>query len=156
MKKILFVILLTVVSMGAFAQKGAVSGHAKGGFQFDPARFALGAEGRYGFTNEIRGAADVLFVFPKDHVTGLDVNVNVHYVFPIADGLDLYPLAGLNVANYRFSYKGFTNSGTNFGFNIGAGADYALSAKTYLNAEFKYAFSKGDYASLMFGYGIRF
>ena len=168
MKKLLVVLLLTIVSVGAFAQQGTVSGHVKGGLAFDPTRFGVGAEARYGITNEIRGAADVLFFFPKDNVTGLDFNINAHYVFQVADGLDIFPLAGLNIANGRYSASGEmkkwlkaagqkTSFGsTNFGFNIGAGADYALSEKTYLNAEFKYTFSKGDFAQLMFGYGIRF
>lgn len=166
MKKVLLVLLLAIVSTGAFAQQGAVSGHIKAGLQFDPTRFGVGAEGRYGFTNEIRGAADVLFFVPKDRVTGLDINVNAHYVFQVADGLDLYPLAGLNVSNGRYSGKtenimGFEVKGksygfTNFGFNIGCGTDYALNEKNYLNAEFKYTFGDGDFAQLMFGYGFRF
>ena len=168
MKKVLLVLLLAIVSTGAFAQQGAVSGHIKAGLQFDPTRFGVGAEGRYGFTNEIRGAADVLFFVPKDRVTGLDINVNAHYVFQVADGLDLYPLAGLNVSNGRWSASGdmkkilkatgqkTSYGSTNFGFNIGCGTDYALNEKNYLNAEFKYTFGDGDFAQLMFGYGFRF
>lgn len=167
MRKVLFVLLLTIVSIGASAQMGAMSGHAKAGFAFDPTRFGVGGEFRYGITENIRGAGDAIVFFPKDKVWGLDFNINAHYVFDVADGLDIYPLAGLNISNARIgsqtidlgfgqSYKTKSVGTTNFGFNIGCGLDYALSEKNYLNTEFKYTFGDGDFATLMFGYGFRF
>ncbi len=167
MKKILFVILLTVVSMGAFAQKGSVSGHAKLGYQSDYKRFGVGVEGRYEIVDNIRLAPDVVFFFPKDKTWGADINLNVQYTFTnVVDKLTLYPLAGLNISNNRTSSRKIEYAGvvveskshgfTNFGFNLGGGLDYDLTADTYLNFEMKYTFADWDYGQFMFGYGIRF
>lgn len=161
--------MLTVVSMGAFAQKGSVSGHAKLGYQSDYKRFGVGVEGRYEIVDNIRLAPDVVFFFPKDNTWGADINLNVQYTFTnVVDKLTLYPLAGLNISNNRTSLSGDmkkiakaagvkTSYGfTNFGFNLGGGLDYDLTADTYLNFEMKYTFADWDYGQFMFGYGIRF
>ena len=158
MKK-LFLALFMLVSVATFAQTGSKSVLIKAGYQTEAKRFGLGAEGRYSFTENLRLAPDLTFFFPKNHVTGLDVNVNLHYVLPIQDGLSLYPLAGLNMTNNRFSYQGFSDSSTGFGLNLGFGASYDVASNGYLNAEMKYIFNDSDHkdnAVFMLGYGIRF
>lgn len=156
MKKLLLIVALIVVSMSAYSQTGTKSLMLKAGYQTDYKRFGLGVEGRYNITENIRLAPDVTFFFPNDHLTGLDINVNAHYVFNIQDGLSLYPLAGIGVINNRFSYQGYSNGSTDFGFNLGAGASYDLSDNSYVNFEFKYTFQDWDCASVMVGYGFRF
>lgn len=168
MKKVLFVILLTIVSVGAFAQKGSISGHAKLGYQSDYKRFGVGAEARYEVIDNVRLAPDLVFFFPKNKTWGADINLNVQYAFTnVLDKLTIYPLLGLNISNNRYSGETVHLGGgqevkydsegfTNFGFNLGAGADYDITPDTYLNFEMKYTFSKGDYGQFMFGYGVRF
>ena len=169
MKKFLFAVLFTIVSVGAFAQQGSVSGHAKLGYQSDYKRFGLGVEGRYEVIDNVRVAPDLIFFFPKNDVWGADINLNVQYTFKdLLDKLTVYPLAGLNISNNRWSVSGDmkkafqaigakTSYGfTNFGFNLGAGADYDITDNGYLNFEMKYTFADADYGQFMFGYGIRF
>lgn len=156
MKKLLLIVALVAICMGANAQTGEKSLMLKMGYQTDYKRFGLGAEGRYNITDNIRLAPDVLFFFPNNHTTGLDINVNAHYVFDIQDGLSLYPLAGIGVINNRFSHAGHSNGSTDFGFNLGAGASYDLSGNSYVNFDFKYTFQDVDCASFMFGYGFKF
>lgn len=142
--------------MSANAQTGSKSLLLKAGYQTDYERFGLGVEGRYNITDNIRLAPDVTFYFPNNHLTGLDINVNAHYVFNIQDNLSVYPLAGIGMVNNRFSYKGESIGHTDFGFNLGAGVSYDISGNSFVNFDFKYSFQDVDCASFMFGYGIKF
>ena len=158
MKKVLLGIVLAVAfSLGMQAQTGSKAIMPKLGYQTEFKRFALGVEGRYFFTDNIRIAPGLTFLFPKNHTTGLDVDINVHYVFPIQSGLSVYPFIGGAMLNNRISYGGESASFTDFGFNIGAGAQYDVTDNGYVNFEFKYTFVDGtDPAYFMLGYGIRF
>ncbi|GHV14230.1 hypothetical protein FACS1894179_02520 [Bacteroidia bacterium] len=149
--------------MGVNAQTGTKSLLLKAGYQTDYKRFGLGLEGRYNITDNIRLAPDVTFFFPKSNTTGLDINLNAHYVFEVQDGLSIYPLAGIGVINNRVSsvdlgggVKTESHGMTDFGFNLGAGASYDLSDNSYANFEFKYTFQDWDCATIMVGYGVRF
>lgn len=157
LKKIVFVAAMLCLSIGAFAQKGKVSLVGQVGYQSEAERFGIQMQGRYGLTNEIRLAPSLGFMFPKHRVTGLEVDANLQYVFPIAGtSLDLYPTTGLNMSNNRWSPKGADSVGsTKWGYNIGAGADYYFTADDFLNFEFQYTFG-GDFARIMIGYGYRF
>ncbi len=168
MKKLfLLLALVAITSTATFAQigKGEKSVVANAGFQSDPMRFLIGAQGRYNIIDNVRIAPEVSFIFPKDKVMGLDINLNAHYVFDLsssAEGLSLYPLAGFAMQNYRIAKQTFygveipSSSGTNFGFNLGAGGSYDLSSTNYLNAEMKYTFSDGDCFTFTVGYGFKF
>jgi len=163
MKKLLLIVALVAISMGAQAQTGTKSLMLKAGYQTDYKRFGLGMEGRYNITDNIRLAPDVTFFFPKNHTTGLDINLNAHYVLSIQDGLSIYPLAGIGVINNRVSSidlgngtKTKSHGETDFGFNLGAGASYDIMDNSYVNFEFKYTFQDVDCATIMVGYGVRF
>ncbi len=157
MKKLFLATILLALSLGAKAQVGEKVIMPKLGYQTETERFFMGVEGRYSISDNIRLAPSLSFMFPKDHVTGLDVDVNVHYVFPIQAGLSLYPLVGGVMMNNRFSYEGFTAKDTTFGLNIGGGAQYDVTSNGYLNFEFKYSFIEGtDPAYFAVGYGVKF
>ncbi|NDV79931.1 porin family protein [Dysgonomonas sp. 511] len=157
MKKLIFTLVLSIVCiMGAMAQTGAKYLMVKAGYQTEAERFGIGVEGRYYFTENIRFSPDVIFYFPNNHTTGLDININANYVFPIQGGFSLYPTVGLAIINNRFSHNGHSNSSTDLGFNLGAGADYMLSGTSYLNFDIKYTFNDDDFMTFMVGYGFRF
>lgn len=156
MKKVLLIIALIAFSFGVFAQKDQRSVLVKAGYETDWKRFGIGAEGRYYIADQVRLAPDLVLFFPKNNTIGMDINVNAHYVFPLQDGLSIYPLAGLQMSNNRWSKSGDSNSWTDFGFNLGFGADYELDSKSYVNAQFQYTLNDWDYALFTVGYGIRF
>ena len=87
MKKILFIVFLLITSIGVFAQKGNFSLLGNFGYQTDFKRVMLGVQGRYNLTDHVRLAPDLMFFFPKDKTTGLDVDVNAHYVFDLSEAL---------------------------------------------------------------------
>lgn len=158
MKKLLLMAAFVATASSSFAQlgQGEKSVIFEGQFKANPARFGLGVQGRYNILDNVRVAPEVLFIFPKDHTIGLDVNINAHYVFPIDSKLTLFPLAGISMQNYRFSYEGVSNSASKFGLNLGGGAGYALNNKSFLNLEMKYTFSDADCFNISFGYGVKF
>ena len=100
MKKLFLSAMIALASMGMNAQTVKGEGSLLGniGYQTNYERFGLGVQGRYAIANKLRIAPDVTFFFPKDKVTGLDVNVNFHYVFNFKEdgqGFSVYPLAGI-------------------------------------------------------------
>lgn len=113
-----------------------------------------------------------------------DVNVNAHYLFPIADKFKVYPLVGLTYANCKvdmgWSVEGMSpediqdlidagiiedasevtgetssESEGRFGVNLGAGIQYDLSSKFAINFEVKYQLIK-DFNQAVFGVGIAY
>lgn len=158
MKKIIFGVILTAVfCLSAHAQIGSRSVMPKFGYQTEYKRLALGVESRYFLTDNVRIAPGLTFLFPKDHVIGLDADINVHYVFPIQEGFSVYPFLGGAMLNNHWSLDGGSRSTTDFGLNIGVGAQYDVAENGYVNIEFKYtSINKADPAYFMLGYGINF
>lgn len=165
MKKILFLIAFVASSFALSAQsfQGEQSGLIQVGYQSNYDRALIGVQYRYVFLNDFRVAPDATFLFPKDKTTGLDLNLNLHYVFNVDYQLSVYPLAGLNMANNRFSGKTVNGVSidsrgyTDWGFNLGAGAGYNLyGGNGFINFEAKYIFSNTDAFVFSVGYGVRF
>lgn len=171
MKKLFLflVIILAAVGMNAQTRKGEGSIMGSLGYQTNYDRFGLEAQGRYVIANNLRIAPDVTFFFPKDKVTGLDVNVNFHYVFNFSEdgqGFSVYPLAGIGMQNNFYGKRTITVDGKNveqkrdnttkFAFNLGGGITLPLSDRSYLNAEAKFMFAHDDNVVIMLGYGYRF
>lgn len=157
MKKVLLSIVLAVMAVGVHAQTASKAIMPKIGYQTEAERFLFGIEGRYFLTDNIRLAPGVSVLFPKNSTWGMDVDVNVHYVFPMQGGLAFYPFVGGVMMNNRWSDHGESDSWTDFGLNIGAGVQYDITNEGYLNFEFKYSIKEDkDPAYFTVGYGIRF
>ncbi|MDR2956296.1 MAG: porin family protein [Prevotella sp.] len=157
MKKLFLIAAIAVFSFGAYAQTGTMEIMPKLGYQTEFKRALLGVEGRYYLDNNIRLAPDVSVLFPNNRITGLDVNLNVHYTIPLGNDFTFYPLVGGAMLNNRWSPKeGDANSWTDFGLSVGAGIQYQLYGYGYLNFEFRYTIIEGkDPAYFMLGYAIR-
>lgn len=175
MKKIVLLAAFIAAVFSLSAQTGSVTASqgdmsilGQLGYQTNYDRFGLGAQFRYNLMRNIRIAPDITFFFPKDKVTGLDINLNAHYVFYFPqDRFSVYPLAGIGMQNNFFGKQKFTDvdgvrretdsdSKTKFAFNLGGGITYAISGNSYLNAEAKFMFADDDAAVIMLGYGYRF
>lgn len=172
MKKFLLLaamFMLTAVGLNAQSQKGEGSLMGSVGYQTNYERFGLEVQGRYAIARNLRIAPDVTLFFPKDKVTGLDVNLNFHYVFNFSEdgqGFSVYPLAGIGMQNNFYGNRTIVVDGesveqkrdntTKFAFNLGGGITLPLSARSYLNAEAKFMFADEDNVVIMLGYGYRF
>lgn len=171
MKKLLLLVMAVMATFGLNAQtlKGESSLLGNVGYQTNYERFGLGVQGRYVIANNLRIAPDVDLFFPKDKVTGLDVNINFHYVFNFSkdgQGFSVYPLAGIGMQNNFYGKQtaeidGKTietdrSTSTKFAFNLGGGITLPLSEHSYLNAEAKFMFAQNDNVVIMLGYGYKF
>lgn len=171
MKKILLLVFSVVLALGADAQsrRGESAFLGNVGYQSNYERFGLGLQYRRAIANNLRIAPDVAFFFPKDKVTGLDVNVNFHYVFNFSasgQGFQVYPLVGMGMQNNFYGRRTVTYGGqqleekrdnrTDFAFNLGGGITLPLSSKSFLNAETRFMFGDKNNLVFMLGYGCRF
>lgn len=171
MKKLFLLITILTFAIGMNAQtfkgEGSILGNL--GYQTNYERFGLEVQGRYVIANNLRMAPDITLFFPKDKVTGLDVNLNFHYVFNFSkdgQGFSVYPLAGIGMQNNFYGKRTITVNGENveqksdntskFAFNLGGGISLPLSAHSFLNAEAKFMFADEDNVVIMLGYGYKF
>jgi len=164
MKKFLFLVAFIATTLGVSAQTtGDFSVLGNIGYQSSYERFTLGVQGRYNLTDNIRLAPDVMFFFPKDKVTGLDVNLNAHYVFRFpGERFSVYPLVGIGMQNNFYGKDSDANpkdkayTKTKLAFNLGGGISYNVTERGFLNAEIKFMFGDDDSAVFLLGYGYRF
>ncbi len=152
MKKFLLLILVAMTAFGVNAQTRKGEGSLMGslGYQTNYERFGLQAQGRYAIANNLRIAPDLTFFFPKDKATGLDVNVNFHYVFNFSkdgQGFSVYPLAGIGMQNNFYGKQDI---------EVNGGITLPLSERSFLNAEAKFMFAEDDNVVIMLGYGYKF
>lgn len=171
MKKLLMFIMILMAVGGLNAQtlkgEGSILGNL--GYQTNYKRFGIGAQGRYVIARNLRIAPDISFFFPHDKVTGLDVNLNFHYVFNFrkdGQGFSVYPLAGIGMQNNFYGKQTVVSDGkteeidrsnkTKFAFNLGGGISLPISERSYLNAEAKFMFADQDNVVIFIGYGYRF
>jgi outer membrane protein X len=134
--------------------------------------FGIGAKFQYNILNPLRMEASFTYFLPKQVVAGFsewkrsmwDFSVNAHYLFPVANKITLYPLAGLGFLGTKVSYEsdlgelGNYSSSTSvseFGFNLGGGIDLKLTEALILNAELKYKIS-GIWSRLLVSVGLAY
>jgi opacity protein-like surface antigen len=140
-------IALTSVAFTANAQeKGDMAWGLQGGFTSlegypDNVSFiGLGAKFRYNVTDPIRLEGAFTYFLPKNEMSLWDFSVDAQWLFPISDAVTLYPAAGLGMYGVKVDMGGFGNaSSSEFGLNIGGGADFAISEKTAITAGLKYS-----------------
>ena len=154
MKKIfIFLGLMFVMLSGTYAQKDrqAIGFGLSYGTEIESA--GLGIKYQYNITNPLRIEPSFNYFFENDNVSMLDVNVNFHYLFPVAQSVKLYPLFGLTMSNWMFDMHdldvdwdgdhvhvddGGNHNEFRIGANLGAGAEFALGRNWAMNVEFRY------------------
>lgn len=175
MKK-LFVLMsfIALVASSAFAQKGETAVGVNLGYGSEISNLGIGAKFQYGITDAIRAEASFDYFLKKDGVSMWDVNLNAHYLFPVADKFKVYPLVGLTYAHCKASYDDENvmdfpaayaddygdfgdsdESDGKFGVNLGAGASYDLTEKLALNLEVKYQLIS-HFNQVVFGVGLAY
>ena len=100
MKKIMMIAAMMLLSVGAFAQeagKMAIGVNGAYGIASNYKTFGVGAKFQYAITDDFRAEASGTYFFKKDYTSAWDANLNVHYVIPISEGLNVYPLVGATV-----------------------------------------------------------
>ena len=104
MKKIfIFLGLMFVMLSSTYAQKGrqAIGFGLSYGTEIESA--GLGIKYQYNITNPLRIEPSFNYFFENDNVSMLDLNVNFHYLCPVAQSVKLYPLFGLTMSNWSLT-----------------------------------------------------
>ena len=81
----------------------------------------------------IEGAFNYWFEDKEKCPSCWDIDVTAHYLFSVAENLNLYPLAG--VMYFKPDWSDVDGS---MGLNIGAGAEYSVAENIAINLEAKY------------------
>lgn len=140
MKKIIFsvIIALFAVSAASAQYRGDWGVSPKIGIYTnagaDGAIFGLGVGGQYSFTDNWRVAPSIIALF-KDHCS-IDFSADVQYLFNVARDLHVYPQAGISANDL---------GGWSAGFNLGAGAEYAVADNWDVSAGFKWMIQTAKY-----------
>lgn len=150
----------------------------------DIGTIGFGAKAQYRFIDQFRGEASFNYFLKKDYVSSWDVNLNFHYLIPVANSIKVYPLAGVTYKRvitdtegamedalgalydlYRAYGSGSSSSSSSssdssnstgkFGANLGAGVDFDLSDSWKLNFETKYQLIS-DYGQVVFTVGAAY
>lgn len=116
-------------------------------------QIGLGAKVQVSFSDALRLEPAFNYYFRQDDMATWDVDVNLHYLFDVADSFAIYPLGGLFVSNWDL--KGAKGSETRFGANLGAGAEYAITDVVSLGGELRYMLT-GDFRQLVTSVGVTF
>ena len=151
MKRFFIIALVVFIGMSVQAQnvKGDMAAGVnvaygtKDGFS----NFGIGAKFQYNLSDAIRIEPSATYFFKKDYTKMWDANVNIHYLFNVAEKFTVYPLAGVSLVGVKaevdldFGVMDFgevSASETKFGANLGGGAQYWLTESFALNFEVKY------------------
>lgn len=157
MRKLFLTAVIALLSIGAYAQKGQTYLGGQLAYPTDIESLGIGVKGGYGITDAIRAQATFDYFLKKNNVSWWDLNLDVHYLFPLGNNIKVYPLAGLTYL--RGSVDGVTQtvntqdgsvtvgsnesySDGNLGLNLGGGFQYDLTDKLVLNAEVKFQIIK--------------
>lgn len=110
MKKLMMIAAMMVVALTASAQnepgKMAIGANFNYGMHKDYKNIGFGAKFQYNITEAIRGEASGNYYLKKDNLKMWDANVNVHYVIPVSEGLNVYPLAGVTLVGVKLDVDG--------------------------------------------------
>lgn len=159
MKKI-FVLLVCLCACVAtsFAQKGESALGVNLNYGNDT-NFGLGVKYRYNFTDNLRIEPAFDYYFKKDYASFWDIGANLHYVFPVADQIGIYPLGGLSYLHMKahLSDLGLDEDYSNgkIAVNLGAGADFKIATNVSINLELKYMIVE-DTNQLVVSAGVAF
>jgi len=158
-KKVAIIIIAVTMSMAVSAQeKGdmAVGGNLAVGMGDEITNYGIGAKFQYNVLTPLRLEGSFTYFLPKtwgaeglaeSKLSMWDLSVNAHWLFPVAEKVKVYPLAGVGMLGTKASasanvdgYGSFDASASTseFGFNVGGGIDFKLTQKLILNAELKY------------------
>lgn len=144
MKKFILGAMAFVFMIGLSSEATAQKIGGATSFIFDGSSIGFQARYEHSITESIDGAAQFTY-FPENGGIWA-VDIDAHYLLTSADGLNLYPIAGLNLVG--------ASGETELGLNAGLGASFNLNDKFQLFSEFKYVLI--SYDSFVLSAGIAY
>lgn len=157
MKKYL---LIAIVALSTALSASAEKGDFSLGGQFVYASYnpmaGLGVQMQIEPITNWRIAPEFTYYLKIDDWSGLNANVNIHYVIPTSTSFAIYPLAGFSFGHFKYEEKGekhfFDHDGPLYGAesqsydrcgaNVGMGAEYMLNEKLTFFSEERFQIMK--------------
>ena len=166
MKKYLFALCLSFVSVGTFAQEYYDDSAAAGDWAIgmniplsfgDDTHLGFGPKLQYYATHALRLEASFNYYIEAHKRIDWDLNANVHYLIPAKYGLSFYPILGLTFLHRHWTPEGYPKDSGNLGVNMGVGAQYDINSNLFVNYELKYQYvNDHDRGNMCLGIGFRF
>ena len=161
MKRIFVTLFMLCLCTGLFAQtnRGDQSVGFNVGYGFDSENATLGIDYRYNITDAVRLSPSFTYFVKVDGLSACAIDVNAHYVVPLSDVFGFYPLAGVDLAFWKFHGVGELNdfgrydsstTMTRFGVNLGLGAEVYATRELTIGLEVKYNIVK-DFDQALLG-----
>ena len=166
MKRFFVIAIIFLVGISAvMAQKDVKAFGLNINYGSEINNLGLGAKFQYGITDKVRIEPSLNYYLEKDGYTFWDINANFHYLFDVAEGINVYPLVGIGYANVKYSgewsgsdsigympgfdylpksrgawneYEGESSSSGEIAINLGVGVDYQLNDRLSVGSELKY------------------
>ncbi|MEM8569095.1 MAG: outer membrane beta-barrel protein [Bacteroidota bacterium] len=152
MKKTILSIILCLFSV-AFVQAQSRIG---GGFAYgtEIEEFGIQVNGEFFLKDDLAIAPDFNYFFAEDPLNFWTINADVHYYFSESGAVSLYGVGGFNLATISVDSNLDDDSRTEFGVNLGIGANFDINSSVTPFTQLKFVLSDFDQAVLAFG--IRF
>ena len=160
MKKIMLLMVAMVMGISAmWAQQGKMAGGINFGYGTEIETVGLGLKFQYGITDAVRAEVAFNHSFKKDYTKMWDLEATAHYLLPLGEKTTFYPLAGLcfvkakasaNISGYEISA-----SNSEWGANLGAGIEHAITDVLSVGFEAKYQLVS-DMDQAMFNIGVTY
>lgn len=141
MKKLIMMLMLAAVSLGAFAQaqKGASSAGLTIGYGFDTENATVGVDYRYCITDAVRLSPSLTYFVKDAGLSAWAIDLNAHYVIKLSEMFGFYPLAGLDLSFWKVDLgHNISYNDTRFGANIGLGGEIYATRDLSVGLEAKY------------------
>lgn len=154
------VFVMAMLPFTAKAQDSKILGGVGLNYSSNISSMGISAKGVYLIDDTWEGATSFTYLFESNYTNWSMLDLDGHYVFSADDSKMFYALGGLNFTFWKVKMAsefggvfGDSNiSGSEVGFNIGAGGRYKLSDKLHLVGEAKYTL--GGFNFLTIGAGI--
>lgn len=164
MKKNLFAfVVFLICCVSVQAQKSALIMDLAYRNKFNYTNWGVGLQYKYNLPANFRAATDFVAYFPEESSFGLDFGINLQYQLHVCNNLSIYPFVGGIMSNHSFSGIPNNVNETGFGLSFGAGVEYNVSKKGFLNFDYRYNLIDKkknawytDYSLIRIGYGVRF
>ena len=110
--------------------------------------FGIGAKAQYGITDKLRLEGSFDYFLEDDGWKGWEINVDLQYLFPLANNFTVYPFVGLQYSHESYEYgldyleeydiEIEDISEGQIGFALGGGVQYDLSDKLAVFGEIRF------------------
>ncbi|MCM1291501.1 MAG: porin family protein [Prevotella sp.] len=139
-----------IFSPKAFAQKGEKTLGVMAGYSgYNDGAFTS-IYFQYTFAKHVRISPELGYVFKNKEKSAFEVGVDINFPFRLSKGIEIYPLTGLTINDWRYQGNGHL---TRFGADFGGGLDFYLTSYLKLNVQGKYSLMK-DTDGVFVGLGI--